>query len=208
MTKSKDISGQRFGIVTVLFRNGTSKNKKALWNCICDCGTEWNAISGNLISGKTLSCGCHRPGKITHGMSKSNEYKIWCDMIARCYNNNNYAYKYYGERGICVSEDWKNNFSNFIRDMGNRPSNKHSLERINVNGNYCKENVIWATSKEQSNNKKNSRKFYFNGKNLTARQIMDELKTDLPVHLVIHRIDRGWDIEKAATKPVSRNRFS
>lgn len=202
MPKPLDLSGTRFGIINIISRNGTSNNGKSTWNCKCDCGTEWVAIGANIINGRTKSCGCTNIGNTKHNMSKLNEYNIWCDMKARCYNKTNKSYNLYGGRGITVCNEWKDDFIKFLDDIGSRPSKNYSLERIDVNGNYCNENVIWATQKDQNNNKRNSRKFNYNGEELTVRQIMDKLNTNLPIYVVIHRIDRGWDLELAATKPV------
>jgi len=90
---------------------------------------------------------------ITHGMSSTPEYKTWCDMKTRCLKEKNKDYKNYGGRGIKVCDKWKNSFENFYKDMGDRPDCK-SLDRIDVNGNYCKKNCRWANWEQQQNNKR------------------------------------------------------
>lgn len=84
------------------------------------------------------------------------EYSAWQGIKSRCYNINNSRYKDYGGRGIIVCDRWLNNFSNFLEDLGKKPGNEYSLERINNDGNYCLENCKWATKKEQNNNKRDN----------------------------------------------------
>ena len=133
-------------------------------------------------------------------MSKTVEFRIWCNMIDRCERKWHKNYKDYGGRGIRVYPEWKNDFSAFISYIGKRPSPKHTIERLDVNKGYEPGNVAWATKSQQANNCRNSRYFDHNGRKMTVRQIMDELGTDLPVHLVIRRLERGWDTIRAATE--------
>lgn len=89
---------------------------------------------------------------MTHGMSNKSEYNIWCNIKTRCYNKKTKRYKDYGAIGIKVCEEWLNDFPKFLSDMGDRPSNKHSIERINPYGNYEPSNCKWATQTEQARN--------------------------------------------------------
>lgn len=145
----------------VVSKNGSVyKRKMALYECEC----------GNLLTGRTdtvpVSCGCVRkvrqseaakrrpPNRRTHGMFGTKVYKSWGSMIQRCGNPNNHAYADYGGRGISVCESWKT-FENFYADMGD--PNGLTIDRIDVNGNYCKENCRWATCNEQMRNTRRSR---------------------------------------------------
>jgi hypothetical protein len=136
----------------------TDKSRQKFWWCKCICGNEKEIGGRNLRRGDIVSCGCfgkmqRKKTNTKHGMHSSVEYKTWDGMIQRCTNKNRLAYKNYGGRGILVCEEWKT-FENFLLDMGEKPSPFHSIERINNEGNYCKENCKWATSSEQSRNQR------------------------------------------------------
>lgn len=145
--RALDLVGQRFGKLTVLrlYPEATSKNNK--WECLCDCGRTSTTSTAHLRSGHTTSCGCYRVefGKLnkTHGLRGTPEYGIWSRMRQRCSNKANKDYAKYGGRGIQVADRWLD-FANFIQDLGRRPSAKHTLERLDVNGNYEPGNVIWC----------------------------------------------------------------
>lgn len=160
-----DRTGKRYGRLTVLSRHG-SKNNRAVWKCRCNCGKIVFADSSNLVIGDKKSCGClykeTRKGGVkntTHGHKKNNKesvtYRTWVNMRARCNNPNETGYEYYGGRGIKVCREWENSFEAFLRDMGCKPTGL-TIERIDVNGNYNKSNCKWATTKEQSLNRRNS----------------------------------------------------
>jgi hypothetical protein len=146
--------GKKFGRLTVM-QQAPSHNGRTMWLCDCDCGTRGVAISGRLLKkGTTKSCGCLRGGRIRHGHGnkRSREYRCWINMRARCNDSNKQAYKWYGARGIRVCDRW-NSFENFLADMGPKPPG-HSLDRIDVNGNYEPSNCRWATKSEQISNRR------------------------------------------------------
>lgn len=148
MRKKLELMGRKFGRLLVVKELEERKNKAVQWECLCDCGNTYTAISSDLNSGNTSSCGClldefRKVGQKTHGMTGTGEYNIWKTMLQRCSNPKNRGYYKYGGRGISVCSEWEH-FENFIRDMGQRPSEKHTIERVDVNGNYCKENCIWT----------------------------------------------------------------
>ena len=93
----------------------------------------------------------------THGMSRTTEYQSWVDIKRRCFNPNDKGYPNWGGRGITVCDRWKNSFQNFFLDMGSRPTPKHSIDRIDNDGDYCPENCRWSTDVEQANNKRTNR---------------------------------------------------
>ena len=144
-----DLAGQRFGRLIAIKPAGRSKQGGVFWECLCDCGQECIVRSDHLIHGETKSCGCLR---ITHGMSKSPEYKTWRSMLARCENPHNSRFKDYGGRGIQICKSW-HKFENFYKDIGKRPEGK-TLDRVKNDGNYCPENCRWATGHEQQMNRR------------------------------------------------------
>ena len=156
-----DLTGITFGRLSVISYAGKIKgNKYHYWNCQCSCGKMTTAASAALKTGNVSSCGCLKAELIakrcgTHGMTKTREWNSWRGMTERCYNPSHKNYGQYGGRGITVCESW-HKFENFFRDMGYRPDKK-SLDRINVNGNYCLENCKWSTQREQMLNTRRSK---------------------------------------------------
>ena len=155
-----DITGARFGTLVVLKRGANQKQGSGRWECACDCGKKCIVRASLLRSGAQSSCGCLARAidiarKTKHGKRHTPEYHSWAGMIQRCHNPNSHAYKkYYGSRGISVCSRWRTSFEQFFEDMGNRPSAEHSLDRIDVNGNYEPENCRWATASQQSANRR------------------------------------------------------
>ncbi len=157
-----ELSDQIFGRLTVLRKLGRNRHNQIVWLCICSCGKEHEAIGSVLKRGLVRSCGCLRDEllrerSVTHGHTlgrkASTEYSSWANMITRCSNPKNIDWKHYGGRGISVCREWRKSFAAFFRDMGSKPMD-HSIDRIDVNGNYEPSNCRWATSSEQQKNKR------------------------------------------------------
>lgn len=163
MAKIINIAGQRFGRLVAIEQSGIiEKSKIAVWKCVCDCGEIVFVAGTKLRFGWTKSCGCLQKEKASefhfkHGYTsnvgniKSKTYNAWAGLIARCTNKNDKNYKHYGGRGITVCEAWKQNFTEFLADMGECPKG-YSIERRDVNGNYCKENCCWIPRGDQAKN--------------------------------------------------------
>ena len=155
-----DLTGKRFGKLTVIKRVHNEKNKHARWLCKCDCGNEV-VVQSQSLKKSTKSCGCLLVElHLTHGQAGTRLYNIWNVMKQRCGNPNNHNYKEYGARGISVCEDWKRSFETFqewAMKTGYNPDLKRgecTLDRINNDGNYCPENCRWVTMKEQCQNRR------------------------------------------------------
>lgn len=133
--------------------------------------------------------------------TEGKEFRAWLAMLARCFDPKNDAWDSYGGRGITVCEEWKNSYPAFFNDMGNAPSPDYSLDRIDVNGNYCKENCRWATRETQCNNKRNNRMITHKGKTQTMSQWAREV--GLSNVVLSDRLGRGWTVEEALETPLT-----
>ncbi len=207
MVALKDLSGRRFGRWFVVGRAESGHRGSTMWKCVCDCGTERNVVSGNLLNGGSKSCGCRKADlaaemskrNITHGLHDAPEYQVWSQMKARCCNRRHRSYRYYGGRGISVCKEWLGSFKRFYSDMGPRPSSKHSLDRIDNDGNYEPGNCRWATRTEQANNTRRCQFVEFNGETKTVTQWAGQI--GIPPDRLFYRLHKGWDVERALTTP-------
>ena len=138
----------------------------------------------------------------THGMTGTRIYRIWLGMKQRCFYEKSHNFEYYGGRGISVCEKWKNSFETFFEDMKLPPTEKHSLERIDNDGNYCPENCKWATATEQMNNSRHCHYLTYQGETLTISQWTKKMGL---TRSVIHaRLKTGWTVDRTISTPIRR----
>ena len=200
----KDITGEKYGRLTVINRIGRNRSGSITWLCKCDCGNEMVTSGKSLRSGKTRSCGCGRNEKIaaigkknaTHGGRHTKLYSHWTIMKARCNNPKNNRYELYGGRGITVCAEWANSFEAFRNwALANGYRDGLTIDRKDTNGPYCPENCRWATAKQQNNNRRSNRVITHNGETHTLAQWAE--LTGIKSGTIQTRLTRGWTVEKA-----------
>jgi hypothetical protein len=195
-----DIAGKRYGRLIVIRRAPNDKFGSARWLCRCDCGQETTVRGGNLRRGTSQSCGCLRDDVIaTHGLSKSNSYDIWRLMKRRCSDPDNKSYPDYGGRGIGYDPRWEI-FENFYFDMGECPKG-FTIDRVDNNGGYCKENCRWASRKDQNRNSRKNTLFTYLGKTQCASAWAEEFGINYDV-LRQRLMKLRWPMKRAVTEPV------
>jgi hypothetical protein len=192
-----DLTGRKYGRLTVLSYVGGSRACR--WLCQCDCGVQKPINGGSIRSGKTISCGCARVGRVTHGMSRLTEYHIWKGMIDRCSRKKNRSYSIYGGRGITVCQEWRSDFLSFFAHVGPRPTTGHSIERVDVNGNYEPGNCVWATREQQFSNMQKTIYVMLDGEKMSLSQAIRRVDPRASFSSVKYRLERGWDLRDAIT---------
>ena len=199
MPKLIDLTGKVFERLTVIKRHPDNIKGVTRWVCQCSCEEKTTVVAygKNLQAGATRSCGCLKKEKSTkHGLCLSSEYNIWTLIKNRCYNEKYARYKDYGGRGITMSKEWKESFESFYRDMGPRPSLEHSINRLENDKGYSKDNCNWATQIEQQNNRSSNVYCEFDGEIKTLTEWCREL--DLPYEKIRRRMHEGMNFEDAA----------
>lgn len=201
MPPKLQLAGRRFGRLVALVEQGQDARGAYLWLCQCDCGGTTVARASQIKLGATRSCGCgireasSKPR--SHGMSRTPLYARWRAMIERTRNPNSSEYHNYGGRGIAVCEQWRA-FEGFAADMSPTFDEALTLERRDVNGGYSPENCYWATTKQQTRNKRNNNVVTWRGRSMVVTDWAELLK--LNPNTVIYRLRRGWTVERALTK--------
>lgn len=206
---SKDLTDQKIGVFTIVAKSlRKTKNKTAKWIAFCVCGKAVELTKSNLERQK--SCGCLSKGENRHnylfGKRTHISYPVWDNMLARCYNPNSISYYNYGELGIQVCDRWRKGengvhpFLCFLEDVGDRPSKKYSLDRLDNSKNYEPSNVKWSTSKEQGRNRRNTVYIEYNGQ---KRPLVEwaEILGKNPETLRCRKAE-GWDDTKIIETPI------
>lgn len=201
----RDMTGFVVGRLTVLEFAGRDRGGNIVWKCRCECGNISMVSTARLREKQTFSCGCYikdvtSERSITHGRAHTPECEAWRQMKQRCLNKKGRFYRNYGGRGISICQQWMNSFEAFYADMGPRPSKRHSLDRIDNDGNYEPKNCRWATKKQQSRNVRTNAKITHDGQTLTIvewsektgipySRIRNRHKKGLPAHLALSPLD-------------------
>jgi len=191
-------TGEVHGRLTVIGRS--TEHKRTYWDCACACGNNTTVRGDHLKEGRVNSCGCIALEQMTiHGRARTPEYHSWQALKDRCNNPKNTHYANYGGRGIAVCSEWNDSFMAFFADMGERPTDKHTIERIENNGHYCQYNCKWATRKEQVDNRRNTILHTVNGKTQCLKDWCKEFNVSYST--TQQRIKRGWSIDSALKTP-------
>lgn len=180
--RALNVQGTRYGSWLVVARDHNYRGSDTRWVCRCDCGTQKSVNIQPLRNGTSTSCGCQR-GKLIkrhhqigdvrrHDMP---EYRTWSGIKTRCFNIKDPKYPLYGGRGVVMCPEWQASFERFLADVGTRPSEHHTLDRRDPNGNYEPSNCRWATIKEQNRNKRTTRFIIYNGERRKVAEVAEEI---------------------------------
>lgn len=208
----KNLINKKFTRLYVKRLHPKRKNQKKQWECLCECGTLLLVDTNSLTSGHTKSCGCLKEDlllkrTIRHGKCGTPTYTTWKNIIKRCRKPEKDSIsirknkKYYFDRNITVCKEWEN-FETFLADMGDRPKGKYSLDRINNNLGYSKDNCRWATHTQQMRNTRANKFIEYKGIKKCLSEWADELKINPTI--LCKRLLRGWSDERTITTPVKK----
>lgn len=198
----EDITGKKYGSLTVIER-AKNHGHDTYWLCRCDCGNLRECQAGLLKTGMVNSCGCKtsehcRIAQTVHNLTNTRIHHIWSNMKQRCYNKKSISYPLYGQRGVVVCDEWRNDFMRFYcwaKENGYKEN--LTLDRIDFNGNYCPENCRWVDKITQQNNKRNSHYLTHNGQTHTVSEW--GRITGIKPGTIFARLRRGIDIKTALT---------
>ena len=201
-----DLTGKKFGRLTVIKRVENDKSGFSQWLCKCDCGNEKIVRATSLLKGEIVSCRCYQreaiaKSTIKHRMIHTPLYNIWLNMKNRCNNPNNKSYKHYGGRGIKVCDEWQNDYMSFYTwCMAHGYKKGLSLDRINNDGNYEPTNCRWVTQQVQLNNTRRCKMITMDGKTQSLSDWAREY--NVPIERTRQRVvNRGWGLKEALTTP-------
>lgn len=210
MAKLQDLTGQRFGRLTVIKRVENDKRGNSRWLCRCDCGNEKVVSSHNLKNGHAKSCGCFRRDiaktkLYTHGKYKTRLFGIWTGIKNRCYNKKETAYKHYGGRGITMCDKWLNDFQAFydwsIANGYDEKAKKYecTIDRIDNNKGYSLENCRWVTQSIQNRNKRTNNNLTYNGETHCLKEWAEILGVNYKSFY--NRFFNGWSLDRIFNQP-------
>lgn len=201
MSAFKNLKGLKFNYLTAIRCLDKLDSHSFWWLWRCDCGREIE-LKGSIVTRKDRpqkSCNdCYQKRRLSHGMTGTKEFFAWRGILSRCTCKTDEAYDSYGGRGITVCDRWLE-FKNFYEDMGNAPSKKHSIDRIDNNDGYYKENCRWAVPKVQQRNRRNNRIIEYNGQKKCISEWAEFL--GLTYQALFYRIKRNWSLEEAFNFP-------
>lgn len=219
MPSFNDLTGKRFGRLTVLKMASRDKKGRIRWLCICECGNFRCVYPNHLKSGATQSCGClsrefrtlrghnSKIGERTrkHGDFGTKLYGVWAGMKRRCQNPNTKHYKDYGGRGIEVCKEWQK-YEVFKRwALATGYNEGLSIERMDVDGDYCPSNCKWIPLKEQPNNTRRTVRLEYQGELYTLKEIAE--MTGLKRRTIKGRYERGWSVEEIIKTGIKKNQY-
>lgn len=194
MRNRSDLSGRIVGSWTVLAKSDSrGKHGQVYWDCQCRCGAK-KLVMGESLRRET-STQCLSCKNTIHGMEKTPTYSTWVAMKRRCMNQKDRSYADYGGRGITVCDEWQS-FEGFFADMGEKPEGT-SIDRIDVQKGYFKDNCRWATPTQQMRNRRDTKKYEYLGEINALGYFAD--KANIPVRRVQQRLNAGWDLKSALT---------
>ena len=204
-----DLTGQIFGRLVVVSRSEreiTRRGQPAYWLCKCECGAEKVVSAASMRSGLTKSCGCLQKEVVsTHGISSERIYRTWCGMIARCHHPNDSAFKDYGERGIKVCSEWQDVAAFRGWALKNGYTDTLTIERVDVNGDYCPENCCFISKADQARNRRDTLRFSAWGETKSVYDWFEDDRCKAPslraLKMRFYRNAQNFDAEVALSTP-------